>query len=104
MKTAIEEKVGITLSDVSDNDDHSTAKIEVGTHESEGYVSNSISINVHADPSDSQVWISINGHTYARVGHSEAFSTSTDYLSHHFTEAEARALLALLTHELGKLS
>jgi hypothetical protein len=102
MNTATQEKVGITLSDVSDYDDHSTAKIEVGTSEHEAYVSNTISMNVSSNE-DHEVWISISGHTYAHVGNLEPFTTHIDYLSHHFTEAEARALLALLVHELGKL-
>lgn len=83
--------------------DHSRAKIEVkNDDDSDTYISNSISMNVSAD-SDEQVWISISGHTYARVGRAEPFTTSVDYISHHFTKAEAQALLALLVRELSKL-
>lgn len=101
MKTVIEEKVSITLSDVSNYDDHSTAKIEVGNSDFDAYVSNSISMNVKSNENH-EVWINISGHTYTSVPNIEPFTTHLDYLSHHFTEAEARALLAVLVHELGK--
>jgi hypothetical protein len=103
MKTKNEEKVSITLSDVSNYDDHSVAKISVGDSSSDAYVSNSISLNVSSNE-EHEVWINISGHTYTTVPNlDEPFTTHHDYLSHHFTEAEARALLALLVHELGKL-
>jgi hypothetical protein len=103
MKTKNEEKVVITLSDVSAQHDHSTAKIENGNSDYDAYVSNSISVNVSSDSRDRNVWISITGHTYTSVGNLEPFTTSVDYVSHHFTEAEARALLTLLSHEINKL-
>jgi hypothetical protein len=100
--TAVKEQVKIDLA--TELGDHSVAKISVKSDDSnsDAYISNSISMNVSAEP-DSGVWISITGHTYARVGWNEPISTSVDYISHHFTEAEARALLEILTNELRKL-
>lgn len=96
----IDEKVSIELS--TELGDHSRAKIEVKNDEGDAYISNSISINASADE-DQQVWISISGHTYARAGRGEAFTTNVDYLAHHFTKAEAQGLLAVLIRELSKL-
>ena len=82
--------------------DHSVATIEVKNSDtSDAYISNNVRISVSAE--DDQVWISIAGHTYARVGWEEPFTTSVDYLSHHFTKSEAKALLAVLANELAKL-
>lgn len=95
------ERVSIELS--TELGDHSRAKVEVKNDDtSDAYISNSVSVSVSADE-DQQVWISISGHTYARVGHAEPFTTSVDYISHHFTKAEAQALLACLVRELSKL-
>jgi hypothetical protein len=100
--TQVKEQVQIELA--TELGDHSVAKIEVKNNDanSDAYISNSIRMNVSAEP-DSGVWIAISGHTYARAGWDEPFTTSVDYISHHFTEAEARALLEVLTNELRKL-
>jgi hypothetical protein len=84
--------------------DHSVAKIESKNSDSntDAYISNTVRMNVSADP-ESGVWISISGHTFARVGYEEPFTTSVDFMSHHFTKAEAQALLALLVRELSLL-
>lgn len=98
--TQIEEQVKIDLA--TEIGDHSVATIEVKNSDtSDAYISNSVRISVSAE--DDQVWISIAGHTYARVGWEEPFTTSVDYLSHHFTKNEAKALLAILANELAKL-
>ncbi len=98
--TQIEEQVKIDLA--TEIGDHSIATIEVKNSDtSDAYISNSVRISVSAE--DDQVWISIAGHTYARVGWEEPFTTSVDYLSHHFTKSEAKALLAVLANELAKL-
>lgn len=98
--TQIEEQVKIDLA--TEIGDHSVATIEVKNSDtSDAYISNNVRISVSAE--DDQVWISIAGHTYARVGWEEPFTTSVDYLSHHFTKSEAKALLAVLANELAKL-
>lgn len=98
----IDEHVKLELS--TELGDHSVAKIEVKNDDSDSdaYIANTISINASANE-ESEVWISITGHTYARAGRSEPFTTNVDYLSHHFTKAEAQALLAVLIRELSKL-
>lgn len=100
--TAVKEQVKIDLA--TELGDHSVAKISVKNddHTSEAYISNTVTMNVSAGE-DEQVWISISGHTYARVGWDEPFTTSVDYISHHFTKAEAKALLEILANELSKL-
>lgn len=99
--TQVGEQVKIDLA--TELGDHSVATIEVkNSDDSDAYISNSVRMNVSADE-DQQVWISISGHTYARVGWAEPFTTSVDYISHHFTKSEAKALLAILANELAKL-
>lgn len=103
--TSNSEKVKIDLSDTID--DSSVAKVSTGNTEdrdADAYISNTVDFHVSADLDDRKVWISISGHTYASAGlSSESFTTSADYVSKHFTETEARVLLAVLTHELAKL-
>lgn len=99
--TQVGEQVKIDLA--TELGDHSVATIEVkNSDDSDSYISNSVRMNVSATE-DSEVWISIGGHTYARVGWAEPFTTSVDYISHHFTKNEAKALLAILANELAKL-
>ena len=99
------EKVKMTLSETID--DSSVGKVSTGNTEdrdSDAYISNTVDFHVSADADEKQVWVSITSHTFASAGiRRESFSTNADYVSRHFTEAEARVLLALLTHELAKL-
>lgn len=97
----IDEKVTLDLS--TELGDHSVGKVEVRNEDdSDTHIANTLRINASASE-DQQVWLSITGHTYARVGWAEPFTTSADYISHHFTKAEAQALLAVLIRELSKL-
>lgn len=98
--TKIDEQVKVELS--TELGDHSRAKISVKHDEGDAYISNSIEMNVSADE-DNQVWVSISGHTYAHLGNHEAITTHPNYISHHFTKNEAKALLAILANELAKL-
>lgn len=104
-KTEIAEKVKVTLSDLSDTDDQSNAKVEEHHSDENVWITNSLSLYVHADTEDRNVWISISGHTYASPTGIAApsFTTNYDLIGHHFTEEQARALLAILSHEVSKL-
>jgi hypothetical protein len=89
-------------------DDHSRAEVLVKLSTDSGYVSNSLSISVQADPNadeGSEVWLSMRVHDYAQLG--EAWSAPTvsrgfDLVSQSFSRAEAEALYAVLAHELEK--
>ncbi len=85
--------------------DHSHAKVSVKNDDtSEAYISNTLEMNVSAE--EEQVWINIRQNTYASVGGAfggQTFTTHHDLVSHHFTKAEAQALLALLVRELSLL-
>lgn len=89
-------------------DDHSRAEVSVKLDTDSGYVSNSLSISVHADPNAddrSEVWISMRVHDYTTLGKSWSSPTITrgfDLISQHFSRAEAEALVAVLSHELEK--
>ena len=99
-KTA--ERVSLNLTD----DESSVAQVVVnnfGDDDLEIYISNSVRIHVAADPEESTVWVNVAGHTFVRVGTLEPVTTHVEIVSHRFTEAEARALVATLTHELAKL-
>lgn len=86
--------------------DHSHAKVSVKNDDtSEAYISNTLEMSVSAD-TDEQVWINIRQNTYASVGGAfagQTFTTHHDLISHHFTKAEAQALLACLVRELSLL-
>jgi hypothetical protein len=88
-------------------DEPSVAKVVVSNlddSERDAYVSNSVSFHLSADLEEREVWVSITGHTFVRLDNvAETVTTHVDYLSHRFTEVEARALLATLVHELAKL-
>lgn len=99
----IEEQVRIELA--TEVGDHSRAKIAVKNNDEveDAYISNSVEMNVSADNEDNQVWVSISAHNYAHVGH-QTFSNRVDLISHHFTMAEAKALLEILSNELAKVA
>ena len=86
--------------------DHSRAEIrEVlrSTDDREAMASTSFSISTHADPDDQQVWLSIRLHSYASLEWtSPTLSRGVDLLTQHLSRQEAEALVAVLTHELGK--
>lgn len=100
--TGVKEQVELDLA--TEMGDHSVARISTISreHVADAYISNGVRMNVCADPEEG-VWIAISGHTYAQIGQGKPLTTSVDYISHHFTEAEARALLEILTNELRKL-
>jgi len=85
---------------------HSHAQVSVKNDDtSEAYISNAVEISVSADDDDAQVWVNIRQNTYASVGgfSGQTFTTHHDLISHHFTKAEAQALLACLVRELSFL-
>lgn len=86
--------------------EQSSAKVSVtNSPDEEAYVSNSVDFYASADEDDNAVYISINSHTYVSLGlFGEPYTTHIDLISHRFTKAEAEALLAVLTNELGKLA
>lgn len=85
------------------SEEASTAKVAVEIGEAgDGWAKSTTEIYVSADKDDQQVWINIRQHTYASIGEGD-LSTNSDIVSKHFTRAEAEALLAVLSHELGKL-
>lgn len=89
-------------------DDHSHAEVSVILDTENGRVSNSLSINTHADPnaeSGLEFWISMRTHDYTTLGNSwsaPSISRGFDIISQHFSRAEAEALVAVLSHELEK--
>jgi len=89
-------------------DDHSRAEVSVILDTEQGRVSNSLSINTHADPyadSGTEVWISMRVHDHTILGDSwrtPSVSRGFDLIGQHFSRAEAEALVAILSHELKK--
>jgi hypothetical protein len=103
--TEVIEQVKIELA--TEMGDHSRAKVSVSNDDTnEAYVSNSVEMNVSADADDNLVWVNIRQNTYVSVGGAfsgQTFTTHHDLISHHFTKAEAKALLEILANELSKL-
>ncbi len=104
MELTVIEQVKIELA--TEMGDHSRAKVSVTNDDTiDAYVSNTLEMNVSADDDDNQVWINIRQNTYASVGGAfagQTFTTHHDLVSHHFTKAEAQALLEILSNELSK--
>jgi hypothetical protein len=85
-------------------DEPSTAKIEVEAGSAgEGWATTTLSIFGSADTEEQTLWLNVNRHTFASAISGQQFSVNDDVFSNRFTRAEAEALLAVLSHELGKL-
>ena len=89
-------------------DDHSRAEVSVKLDTDNGWLNNSLSISVHADPNAeplSEVWISMRAHNYTSLEDSKGRGSSSrgfDLISQHLSREEAEALLAVLSNELKK--
>jgi hypothetical protein len=104
MSTTIKEGESVSLELSTTIDDPSTAKVAVRATSAEAFVSNSVDFFLRADIEDRKISIMASRHAYTSVeGFDEPFVSAGDLISHRFTEAEARALLATLVHELAKL-
>jgi hypothetical protein len=85
-------------------DEPSTARVEaqIGSV-GEGWATTTLSIFGSSDAEEQTVWLNVNRHTFASAISGQQFSVNDDVFSNRFTRAEAEALLAVLSHELGKL-
>jgi hypothetical protein len=79
-----------------------TVSIETGSA-GNGWAKSSTEFFLSADAEERKVWVNIRTHTYIRIADERPLNVNNDIASHRFTEAEARALLATLVHELAKL-
>lgn len=100
MSSVVEAKEQVKL-DLTDSE-CSSAKVNVRLDVNETWVSNSVEFYGSADLDDQEVYLNIRRHTYTSVDGHEAISTNTDLMTTRFTRAEAEALLAVLSREVGK--
>jgi hypothetical protein len=104
MSTTINGTESVSLDLSTSLDDPSTAKVAVRAASNDAFVSNSVDFFLRADVEDRKISVMASRHAYTSVeGFDEPFVSAGDLISHRFTEAEARALLATLVHELAKL-
>lgn len=88
-------------------EDHSRAEVSVELRNDSGSVSNSLTLNAHADPhtEERRVWLSMRVHNWTTLGDSwsaPAISRGFDLIGQTFSREEAEALVAILSHELKK--
>jgi hypothetical protein len=106
MSTTIKEGQSVSLDLSTSVDDPSTAKVAVrATFNNDAFVSNSVDFFLRANVEDRKISVMVSQHAYTALeGYEEPFVSTGDLISHRFTEAEARALVATLVHELAKLN
>lgn len=94
-------EVKVELSE--DSESHSFTEIQVSLNSAEGRVSNSLSMNTHADTEEGEVWLAMRIHAYASMDWREpSLSRGISILEHRFSRVEAECLVEILRHELKK--
>ena len=97
-RTAVEVSLSETV------DDHSRAQVCVEATTDEIRVSNTLSMNAHADPETSDVWLAMRFHSYTSLDWREpSISRGISILEHRFSREEMESLVEILSHELEKL-
>lgn len=83
----------------------STAKVErsIEGEDYTIYAKSSMEAFVSSDTEEQTVYVDLRINTYANVGIEESLHTFTTLMTNRFTREQAEALVAVLSHELGKL-
>lgn len=94
-------KVNVELSE--DSESHSHAEINEALTSADARVSNSLSMNTHADAEEGEVWLAMRIHAYGNLDWREpSLSRGISILEHRFSRVEAECLVEILRHELKK--